>query len=61
MIEFNVNQRVNRDKKVIKITTIIKFDPDFCVGIVVKFCEGFEVKAKPNGGYLGSNFISYLI
>jgi hypothetical protein len=36
MIEFNVNQRANRDKKVIKITTTIKFEPDFYVGFVVK-------------------------
>ena len=36
MIEFNVNQRVNMDKKVIKITTTIKFEPDFWVGFVVK-------------------------
>ena len=36
MIEFNVNQRVNMDKKVIKITTTIKFEPDIWVGFVVK-------------------------
>ena len=36
IIEFNVNQRVNRDKIVIKITTTIKFEPDFWVGFVVK-------------------------
>ena len=36
MIEFNVNQRVNMEKKVIKITTTIKFEPDFWIGFVVK-------------------------
>ena len=36
MIEFNVNQRVNMDKKVIKITTTMKFEPAFYVGFVVK-------------------------
>jgi len=53
MIEFNVNQRANRDKKVIKITTTINFEPDFC--------RGFVVKAKDTKSYLGSDFKSSLM
>ena len=53
MIEFNVNQRVNMEKKVIKITTTIKFEPEFWVGFVVK---GKIMKFS-----LGSYFKSTLI